>query len=166
MPLQKALRGFTDAIGEYSLGEVKLDLDPLLQPQIDAQKYLMAPTLDWKVESATYAAFSQIRYQVPDNETWLVYLVSGQLMDPVPATQKIQIRPVLNNPLTTARFPLESYDSDLNTTNAGTAPCFSFYSEKGLLVPAGWFVGGEVVGRTGATAVNMSLLVQYSKFRS
>lgn len=167
MPLQRPFRGFSDLVGLYEAGQLKLDLLRQLTPTVDAIKFASQPL--WETDNDSVApAGAGVFHQIgstAENEVRIVWHMGYSTDAPVPAGNTIYLVP---------RLSLEGGNRQLGM-DAYRGPTFSSvaagqYGNEGVYFPGGFWLfpedqlGWFVQTKTGGNTVPFQSAYQYSKF--
>lgn len=168
MPLNKAVEGLSDLLGNYTGGQVTLEASPYAAPAYDVLPFLAPPR--WIFNSDTAGAGPRsCRVTVPVGELWLVNSVTYQA-DLAVLNDEIYAYPYFN-PGTVGGAYIE-YGLDVITrftfglaASQNTA-AGGVHFDNHLILTSGMDVGVHIPRQITAGNVTMNIAVQYHRVRT
>jgi hypothetical protein len=167
MPLQKPFRGISDLLGLYQGGNTLLELNSNLTPMIDALKFAAEPEWFFTSTSNAHAVGFRSTIQIPSDEVWILWALSGVSTIPIAAANNIGLMPVYQFQGAAGRELALTSQHQNNTFHYSAATAYATFAAD---VPGGlWCMDGAigylVTLRTGATNIQMDWGYQISKFK-
>lgn len=170
MPLNKAVRGLSDLLGQYSGGTVPLEASPWVEPSYDILPFLVPPKWAFNTNSAG-AAPRAASVIVPDGEMWLVNALFSHVEPPV-AADAIWIYPFWAPAVAVGAFIEYAIGDDgasryLNPTTGGTQGQggTSKVFHRPFMMNSGERIGVQVTGQVSAGNIDVNVAVQYHQIK-
>ncbi len=167
MPLQKQFRGLPDALGLFQGGTIPFELDQTLKASLDVEKWLMEPIWQFQQESQVHAIGARVTVDIPADEVWILWHMSGITTIPLVAGNAIALSGLYLDQGVAGRDLILSLNHQNNTFQYNST---GFYGQFACNFPGGlWCMDGSigyiVTGRTGVANTAIDWGFQYSKFK-
>ena len=139
MPLQRPFKGLSDHIGLFLGGNVPMELLPQLVLNSSAEDFVNIPEYR-RTPNVTLTAINQIAQSdtVPGGEMWRVRYFG---FNGVPSSGTPQMKPVINDGVTTFGLGMDWPDASASGVNAFYG--IQFPGQEGLLLMPGMWLGWE-----------------------
>jgi hypothetical protein len=166
MPLQKQFRGISDLLGMYQGGNTLFELNQNLGVQIDGLKFLAEPTWQFQSESDVHAIGHRVTVEIPQDEVWLIWALSGLSTIPLAVGNSISLQAIYQHESVAGREqPLGPNVSNTFLTCSPAAYAnFNWNPNPGMWAMDG-SIGYLVTLRVGATNTQIDWGFQVSKFK-
>ena len=166
MPLQKPFRGISDVLGLYRGGNVQFEQDPQVKLTLAAEKWLMDPVWQFQSESDVHLVGHRAVVNIPQDEVWLLWSLSGLSTIPLTAGNSIGTMAVYQQlGVAGNEMPLsDPQNSSFTIAAVGSYASFNAKTQGGLWCMDG-SIGYIVTARSGATNTQIDWGFQVSKFK-
>lgn len=169
MPLNKAVEGLSDLLGNYTGGQVTLEASPFAAPAYDVLPFLSPPR--WIFNSDTAGAGPRsCKVTVPVGELWLVNSVCWQADLPVVADELVAY--CYFNPGTVGGAYIEyGLENEFNRFTNGLAASQNtagggVHFDNHLILTSGMDVGVHISKQISAGNITLNIAVQYHRVRT